>query len=388
MKKVKVLFLAANPIGTSKLALDEEMRSVDNKIYASKPHGQIELSAVWAARSDDLLQVLNQYRSQIVHFEGYSTSVKELQLVGNDGFPRTVSSKALAAIFKTLKDNIHLVVLNGCYSKQQAEAIVQEVECVVGINATIGDNAAKTFLGSFYRAVAFDRSIQEAFEQGKTALLLEGITEEQMPKLLVRSGSDPSRIFLLRPDFLKTSTLQNTSQPTDVGLKTPSVSTPEQDINLFLSYAHEDKALRDELAKHLILLKRQGIIINWYDQEIHPGENLQEQIWTQLEATQNIDTAHIILLLISPDYIASDGLINEQIERALTRHQAGEARVLPIILRYTDGWEQTGLGEVLALPREKKPLTAWDNRDDAFSSIAQDIRNIIKGTLGLKADNS
>ncbi len=155
MNKIRVLFLAANPLGTSKLALDEEMRLIDEKVYASELRDQLELVAAWAARPDDLLQALNRYRPQVVHFSGHGTSTGELQFVGNDGFPRPVSTQALTAVFKTFKHTTRLIILNACYSKVQAEAIRQEIACVVGMNIAIDDTAARTFAASFYRAIGF-----------------------------------------------------------------------------------------------------------------------------------------------------------------------------------------------------------------------------------------
>ncbi|GAC1354952.1 MAG: hypothetical protein NVS4B11_16950 [Ktedonobacteraceae bacterium] len=380
MDKIKVLFLAANPLGTSRLALDEEMRLITEKVYATEHREQLDLVSAWAVRPDDLLQSLNRYRPQIVHFGGHGMATGELQLVGSDGSPRPVSPKALTAVFKALKDNIRLVILNACYSKIQAEAIRQEIECVVGMNAAIGDEAARIFAASFYRAIGFGRSVQEAFEQGQTALLLEGIAEEQTPELLVRVGSDPASIVLVRPELSDPTTVSrktyNTLLPPNIVAQSSHVSTQEQGLNLFFSYAHEDKALRDELAKHLTILKRQGLIRDWYDQEIYAGEDRQEEVWAHLDA------AHIIVLLISPDYIASDDLYRGQLARALVRHRTGKARVVPIILRDTEGWEQTDFGKLLALPRERKPLTAWKNRDAAFSSVAKDIRGLVEGLKG------
>jgi len=375
VSKIKVLFLAANPLGTSKLALDEEMRLIDEKVYASEHRDRLELVPAWAARPDDLLQSLNRHRPQIVHFSGHGTATGELQLVNKDGFPNPVSSKALATFFKTFKDNIRLVVLNACYSKIQAEAIRQEIECVVGMNATIGDDAARTFAASFYRAIGFGRSIREAFEQGQTALLLEGTAEEQTPELLVRTGSDPTHIFLLTPSTGPSPSLQNTQDSLFDAAIPSAESTSTQGLNLFISYAQEDKALLGELKKHLTMLSRQGLIKHWHDQEIYAGADRKGEVW------HHLDTAHIILLLISPDYMASDDLYRGQLERALVRHRTGKAVVVPIILRETEGWEQTDLEKLLALPRDKKPLTAWSSRDAALTSVVKDIRSLVNDLI-------
>ncbi len=218
MNKIRVLFLAANPLGTSKLDLDEEMRLIDEKVYASEWRDQLELVAAWAARPDDLLQSLNRYQPQVVHFSGHGTQTGELQFVGNDGFPRPVSTQALTAVFKTFKNTTRLIILNACYSKVQAEALRQEIACIVGMNAAIGETTARTFAASFYRAIGFGRSIQDAFEQGKSALLLESIAEDATPELLVRPGTDPNSIVLLGAHTSEASLLQDPFRLADTPL--------------------------------------------------------------------------------------------------------------------------------------------------------------------------
>jgi hypothetical protein len=101
-------------------------------------------------------------------------------------------------LFSALKDNIRLVFLNACYSREQAQALVANIDCVIGMTKSIHDNAAKIFSSSFYRAIGFGRSIQEAFDQGVAALLLEDIPEEGVPELLTREGVDPRQIVLIR----------------------------------------------------------------------------------------------------------------------------------------------------------------------------------------------
>ncbi len=197
--KVKVLFVAANPTSTDRLMLDEEIREITRKIEISKYRNLLEVESMWAARPDDLLQGLNQHRPHIVHFSGHGSSTGEIILVDNSGSPKAVSTQALKALFTTLKDNIRVVLLNACYSDIQAKAIVEVIDCVIGMNEAIGDQAAITFAASFYRAVGFGRSIKDAFDQGKTALLLEGIPEENTPELVVKAGNDPSQIVLTLP---------------------------------------------------------------------------------------------------------------------------------------------------------------------------------------------
>jgi len=197
MKKIKVLFLAANPKGTSSLQLDEEIRAITQKIRSSDYRDLFELVSVWAVRADDLLQAFNEHKPDLVHFSGHGSSEGEIVLVDNSGVSRSVTKQAITTLFKTLKDNIRVVFLNACYSKSQSEAITEVIDCAIGMNTAIGDQAAIIFAASFYRAIGFGRSVQQAFEQGKTALLLEGYEEDKIPELIVRKGVDASRITFI-----------------------------------------------------------------------------------------------------------------------------------------------------------------------------------------------
>lgn len=192
-QKIKTLFLAANPKQTTPLALDEEIREISIKVRLSEGRDLLDVVSAWAVRPDDLIQYLNRFRPQIVHFSGHGSSSGELILVNNTGQMKPVSIPALKALFSTLKDNIEIVVLNACYSQTQGRAINEIIDFVIGMNATIGDQAAIVFAASFYRALGFNRTVQEAFDQAKTALLLEGIPEHATPVLLVKEGVSSNR---------------------------------------------------------------------------------------------------------------------------------------------------------------------------------------------------
>lgn len=130
-----------------------------------------------------------------MHFSGHGSGKGEIILVDDQGRSKSVRPAALKALFSTLKDNIRLVILNACYSRIQAEAITQVIDCAIGMNEEIGDKAAIIFSASFYRAMGFGRSVKEAFDQGVVALMLEGIPEENKPQLLTREGVDPEKVF-------------------------------------------------------------------------------------------------------------------------------------------------------------------------------------------------
>lgn len=193
----KILFLAANPKDSVRLRLDEEHREIERQILLAQKKDSLALVNKGAVRINDLQFHLNQERPTIVHFSGHGTEEGRIILEDNLGKARTVPPEALARVFKTLKDNIRCVVLNACFSSEQAQAISQYIDCVVGMSSDIGDKAAITFSSAFYLAIASGRSLKNAFDQGINEIMLWETREEHIPKLLVRNNADPSKIFLL-----------------------------------------------------------------------------------------------------------------------------------------------------------------------------------------------
>ena len=200
MSKTKILFFASNPESTEKLSLDEEARSIEEKIRSTDFRDSLEFITAWAVRPTDLLDLLNRHQPTIIHFSGHGAAEEGLVLTDDQGEQKLVSADALKVLFSSAKDNIRLVVLNACYSEVQARAISEVIDCVVGMNSEIGDHAAITFAEYFYNAIGYGRSVKEAFEQGKAALMLEGIPEENTPVLLTRSGIDAAAVFLVQKE--------------------------------------------------------------------------------------------------------------------------------------------------------------------------------------------
>jgi HEAT repeat protein len=145
----------------------------------------------------------------------------------------------------------------------------------------------------------------------------------------------------------------------------------QENIEVFLSYAHEDEELRKKLETHLSLLIRQGTISPWHDRDIKAGSEWKRDI------DAHLDGAQIILLLVSPDFIASDYCYSTEMTRAMERHESGEARVIPIILRPVD-WQRAPFGKLQALPRDAKPVTDWSSQDQAFYDVVQGIRGFVE----------
>src|SRR5688500_2898091 len=138
-------------------------------------------------------------------------------------------------------------------------------------------------------------------------------------------------------------------------------------MKLFYWYSHADELLRDELEKHLAMLRRQGVIEAWHDRRILAGDPIDQRISTELEE------AGIILLLVSSDFLASNYCYDREMSRALERHAAGEARVIPVILRPCD-WQHAPFGRRLATPRDGKPVVKWPSQDEGFLDVVRSIR--------------
>jgi len=194
--RIRILFVAANPRETSRLELDEEIREISHKIKQSKYRDSLELISLWAARTDDLLQGMNEYKPNIVHFSGHGTRNGEIILVDYDKKLKFVRSEALKALFEAIRGNVRVVVLNACYTHHQALAISQVVDCVIGMPNSIRDTLAIAFAASFYRALGFGHSVQNAFKQGRAAIFLEGGSESDVPLLLTKPGIYPQHLYL------------------------------------------------------------------------------------------------------------------------------------------------------------------------------------------------
>jgi hypothetical protein len=150
-------------------------------------------------------------------------------------------------------------------------------------------------------------------------------------------------------------------------------STPEAlaTIEVFYSYSHKDEDLRNQLEAHLSTVRRLGLIKSWHDRKILPGQEWASEIDTHLK------TAHIILLLISADFLQSDYCYITEMQQALQRHEAKEATVIPIILREVD-WRGSPFGKLQALPNNARPVTSWPKRDEALADVARGIREAIE----------
>lgn len=141
-------------------------------------------------------------------------------------------------------------------------------------------------------------------------------------------------------------------------------------VRAFISYSHRDERLREFLETHLTILKRTGLLEVWHDRKIVPGTDVNDEI------DAHINTSDLVLLLVSPDFLASEYCYSREVKLALSRHAAGYTRVVPIILRPVD-WREAPFSHLLALPKDGKAVTSWRIRDKALEDVTEGLRVII-----------
>jgi hypothetical protein len=148
------------------------------------------------------------------------------------------------------------------------------------------------------------------------------------------------------------------------------MTEPNAPVEIFISYAHKDESFKDDLVEHLAVLRKTGVISDWNDRDIDAGAEWEEAI------NENLEKAQLILLLVSPSFLASRYCWSIEMERALARHASGSARVIPIILRPCD-WSEAPISKLQALPRDGKPISTSKNRDAAYTEVVTHIRKVL-----------
>ncbi len=186
----------------------------------------------------------------------------------------------------------------------------------------------------------------------------------------VNDSADPHTDKPDHSDRAKEEKKPETKEPS-----TSDAADEKKELEIFFSYSHKDKKMREELEKYMSHLKRHPLIRAWHDGEIGAG-----MVWAQ-EIDQHLNKANVILLLISQDFIASNYCYDIEMQKAIQRHEAGEARVIPIIL-HPAFWENTPIGKLQVLPTGAKPITQWAKRHQALMNVARGIQLEIEKLVG------
>jgi CHAT domain len=179
----KILILTANPKCTTPLRLDEEVREIDAGLQRAKYREEFILEQKWAVRPRDIQRVMLDFNPTIVHFSGHGAGSEGLVFEDETGQAKLVDGEALAGLFSLFEEQVECVLLNGCYSEVQADAIAQHINYVIGMNKAIGDRAAIEFAVGFYDALGAGKPVKLAYKFGCAAIRLAGIREELTPTL-------------------------------------------------------------------------------------------------------------------------------------------------------------------------------------------------------------
>lgn len=196
-EEITVLFFASNPRDQGQLGLDEEVRSIKEMIAKSRHRDVIKLESCWAVRPGDILQNINEYQPTIVHFSGHGSNNDELVLMDNNSNTKLVSMASIVHAMSVANENLRLIFFNTCHSHNQASNVIEHIECAIGMNTSITDNAAQVFSAQFYSSLGFGLSVEKSFNQAKAALMLEDISEENTPALFVKAGCSASEICIV-----------------------------------------------------------------------------------------------------------------------------------------------------------------------------------------------
>lgn len=152
-----------------------------------------------------------------------------------------------------------------------------------------------------------------------------------------------------------------------LGQEQPGTTDP---VRVFFSHSHRDAKMVDELRRHLKMLERRGLIATCDERQLAPGTALDQAFAEQIER------AEIVILAVTSDYLASDFVFQTELPLVMARHRSGHVQVLPVILRACD-WQDTPIAELQVLPRQGRPVSAWPDRDEAWTDVARAVRALV-----------
>lgn len=337
---MKVLFVGSNPPNTAALAIGEELKAIRDTLRASAHSKLFEFHEVLDATTDSLQAALAQHKPEVVHFSGHSEKSGILLPAspGDAGFPVPIS--ALASLFQGITPRVRCVLLNACDTLPSATSLAGAVDCAIGTPVPITDASAIRFAASFYRELAFGRSVEAAVQGATNSVHLTGSTGFPRPTIVCQPGRSPARIVL--HTTLLTSFL----------------------------YEDTDREVLDSLQKVLKPLARNQVL-RWVDERDLSLDADPAEAREKVRAS-----AQLVIALLSPDFLGSDELY-AQLERGLLRQKNGEARLVPILVQPAL-LDHTPLHGLTVLPLGGKALSELPNRASALATIANDLERIAK----------
>ena len=192
-KKETILFLGANPTNSDRLNLEKEVSEISDELDRAQKRDKFDLKIKMAAQTRDIQSALLEFKPQIVHFAGHGVDQAGLVFEDASGQARLVNGAALAAVFKLVESFVECVVLNACYSEQQAAAIAQYIPYVIGTSQKVGDGVARAFSFGFYNALGSGELYESAYDWGCSSILVDGFSGSPTP-ILKRKSEQPDII--------------------------------------------------------------------------------------------------------------------------------------------------------------------------------------------------
>jgi hypothetical protein len=226
MPRHVILFLAANPGGTSPLRLGEECAEIQRELKMTPYRDDFHFESRWAVSIDELMRHLTELDPAVIHVSGHGDCSGGLLLQDEQGQPQPVSGRALAMMVEAAARNVRVVVLNACYTTLQADALRAKVGCVVGMSGAIGDAAARAFAIRFYGALGNRRSIGHAVAQGIATLAAKQLPDEALPRCATRDGIEADQVFLDPPSPVDAARTGH-SNFLPVAVQSPSLGTDQ-----------------------------------------------------------------------------------------------------------------------------------------------------------------
>jgi hypothetical protein len=345
---LRVLCVVANPTDAPHFDAARVWEDLSEGMRCFTDQGTAVVEQLADPTENGLRKELARAPWNVVHFVAHAQERKTvhwaaLTLQSADGTGRNLTASYLADLFHGIPSLKYLVLQacdEACCLDALAGTLIEKGLTAVALPPLRGQ-PAQTAVEKLYKVILANVSAGELEPQINTSSAAE--------VLKAQSGDRVSAKLITPPPV---------PQP---------VPEPAQPVGVFYSYAHEDEELRDALEKHLSLLQRNGLIVEWHDRRISAGSEWSDEI------DSHVRTAQIILLLISADFLASDYCYGIEMKIALERHASNDAIVIPIILRPVD-WSDASFSHLEALPRDAKPITTWNNRDEALADVARGIR--------------
>lgn len=214
-----ILVLAANPIGTDRLQLEREANLIRQRLQEGEAGRNFVVTVERAVRVEDLSRHLLQYNPLIVHFSGHGSPNGAIILENSQGQAQEVSPETLAELLAVVRGRLKCVILNACFSLEKADALAEQVSCVIGMDAEIDDRAAISFAEGFYRGLGFGRGYYTAFELGRSQINLLNLPDGTVPHFITRDNS------ILQLETVKSGVIRTFIQ---AGAKVPQQATATQ----------------------------------------------------------------------------------------------------------------------------------------------------------------